>query len=169
MNQQSIEALIEAYGKDIYSFCMYLTQNREDADDLYQQTFLIAIQKNEIDENNNPKSYLTTIAANVWNNHKRKFLWRKKKADVVYLQSEDLEAIAGTGDEVFDTVSKNEEADMVRKLVCELPEKLKVVVLMHYMENMSVEEISQALSIPVGTVKSRIYNAKAKLAERLDV
>lgn len=168
MNPDKFEQYIEMYGRDIYSFCRYLTRNVEDADDLYQQTFLLAIQKDDIDENNNPKAYLTTIAVNIWNNHKRKYLWRKNKADVVYLQSEDLESIADTGDEIYEAVAKKEESEMVRKLVSELPEKLRVVVLMHYMENMSLEEISKALGVPEGTVKSRIYNAKAKLAERLE-
>ncbi|MCQ2523428.1 MAG: RNA polymerase sigma factor [Lachnospiraceae bacterium] len=168
MNQTKLEEYIELYGKDIYSFCRYLTRNVEDADDLYQQTFLVAIQKDDIDEGNNPKSYLITIASNIWNNHKRKFLWRQKKADVVYLQSEDMEAIGDGKDAIIDEVLKEEERQMVQRLVYELPEKLRIVILMHYMEEMSVEEISKALSIPPGTVKSRIYNAKAKLAERME-
>ena len=75
MERVMIETIIEEYGKDIYSFCVYLTGNKHEADDLYQQIFLIAIEKNDIRIDNNPKSYLLSIAVNVWNNKKRKVLW----------------------------------------------------------------------------------------------
>ena len=71
MDSKEFDNIINEYGKDIYSFCLYLTRNKEDADDLYQDS--------------NPKSYLLTIATNVWNNHKRKFLWRKNKSDIDYM------------------------------------------------------------------------------------
>ena len=61
MDPVALEKYINEYGREVYSFCMYLTRNKEDADDLYQQTFLVAYEKNSIDENKNPKSYLITI------------------------------------------------------------------------------------------------------------
>ena len=67
-----------------------MTRNKESAEDLYQQTFLVAWEKGELDENRNPKSYLISIAVNLWNNQKRKYLWRKKKANIIYFQDEDL-------------------------------------------------------------------------------
>ena len=45
MTMKELESCIEAYGKDIYNFCLHLTRDRELAEDLYQDTFLIAIQK----------------------------------------------------------------------------------------------------------------------------
>ena len=75
MNEQLtdlIERLIREYGKDIYSFCVYLTGSRDQADDLYQQTFLTAMEKEDIREEDNPKSYLLSIAANLSNNRRRK-------------------------------------------------------------------------------------------------
>lgn len=59
MNSKKMEEYIEEYGKDVYSFCVYLTRSRQDADDLYQQTFLVAFEKNEIDEAKKPVSYLS--------------------------------------------------------------------------------------------------------------
>ena len=43
MNKQLLEHYIEAYGTDIYSFCIRLTQNREQAEELYQDTFLATV------------------------------------------------------------------------------------------------------------------------------
>ncbi len=167
MNLKQIEKYIKEYGKDVYSFCIYLTRNKEDADDLYQQTFLVAIEKNELDDDRNPKAYLVSIAANIWNNHKRKYLWRKKKADIVYLQGKDMEQIADEAETAYEELVRRDKIELVRKLVYELPDKMKVVILMRYMEELSVDEIAASLNIPSGTVKSRIHQAKERLRERL--
>ena len=56
---------------------------------------------------------------------------------------------------------------MVRNLVDKLPDKYRMVILMFYMEEMSLNEISDALKIPEGTVKSRLHQAKSRLKERM--
>ena len=165
MNLNMIETYIKDFGKDVYSFCVYLTRNQESADDLYQQTFLIAMDKNELDVNHNPKSYLISIAANVWNNQKRKYLWRKKKADVIHFPDENMQQIADETESVEECVIKNDEIEEVRKQIKNLPEKMKVVILMYYMEGMTINEIAKALKISSGTVKSRLHQAKNKLKE----
>lgn len=165
---KDMEGYLLKYGKEVYSFCAYLTRNKEDTDDLYQQTFLVAIEKKEIDEGNNPKSYLISIAANIWRNHKRKYLWRKKKIDITFLENEDMESIADQKEAICDTLIKKEEITSVRECVYQLPEKMKVVVLMRYMENMSLEEIAERLKIPYGTVQSRMHKAKLILKERME-
>lgn len=167
MDRVFLEKIINEYGKDIYSFCVYLSGSRQEADDLYQQTFLIAIEKNDIDETINPKSYLLAIAANVWNNKKRKNLWRRNKAEIIHYEKESLEQIAGEKDSPENEFIKREELIRVRKLVDELPDKMKMVILLYYMEDMSLEDISKTLGIPIGTVKSRLHQSKKKLKERL--
>ena len=169
MNSDSnmLEKYIEAYGKDVYSFCMYLTHDRNNADDLYQQTFLVAMENDEIDDDRNPKSYLISIAVNLWNNLKRKYSWRRKKVNIVYLNDDSQEEPAA-GDDVEEQVVRRDEEEYVRRLVCELPDKLRAVVLMYYMEEMSLLEIAAALNIPSGTVKSRMHEAKNRLRERLN-
>ena len=167
MSLDYFERYLKEYGKAVYSFCLYLTHNRADADDLYQQTFLTAMEKNEIQENENPKSYLISIAVNLKNNQKRKFLWRKKKFERVESENFDLEAIADTASNTEEQIMQAEEIRMLREAVAELPEKMRIVVLMFYMEEMSILEIAEALQIPDGTVKSRLHQAKEKLSERM--
>ncbi len=165
MNSKKMEEYIEEYGKDVYSFCVYLTRSRQDADDLYQQTFLVAFEKNEIDEAQKPVSYLLSIAANLWNNQKRKTMWRKKKANIIYFQEENLEQIAEDAESVEEALIRRDERETVRKEVDKLPDKMRVVILMYYMEQLSIDEIAKALGIPTGTVKSRLHQAKARLKE----
>lgn len=163
-----IKRLIEDYGKEIYSFCVYLTRSREKADDLYQDTFLVAMEKESIDENNNPKAYLITIATNLWRNQKKKYAIRKQKANVVYLNDENLERLDDDKESIEEKLVREDEVLLVRELVNKLPDKQRIVILMFYMEEMKLDEIAKALKIPLGTVKSRLNQAKSKLKERMN-
>lgn len=167
MHSDIFEKYIENYGKDIYSFCVYLTRNKNDAEDLYQQTFLTAVEKDELDGVQNPKSYFISIAVNLWNNQKRKFLWRKKKADIVYFQDDNLEQLADHAQTVEEQVLRQEEIETVRKCIIGLPDKMRIVILLYYRENLTIDEIALLLKIPSGTVKSRMHQAKNKIKEGL--
>ena len=167
MDQDLMEKYIVDYGKDIYSFCVYLTGSRDKADDLYQQTFLTAIEKGSLDDTQNPKAYLIAIAVNLWKNQKKKYAVRNKKANIIYLEADNPEQLADGSESVEEQLIREEEKRLVRNLVNNLPEKLRIVILMFYMEDMSLSEISEALHIPVGTVKSRIHQAKSRLKERM--
>ena len=167
MDQDLMKKYIVDYGKDVYSFCVYLTGSRDKADDLYQQTFLTAIEKGNLDDSQNPKSYLIAIAVNLWKNQKKKYAVRNKKASIIYLEADNPEQLADGSESVEEQLIREEEKRLVRKLVDSLPNKLRIVILMFYMEDMSLLEISKVLHIPVGTVKSRIHQAKSRLKERM--
>ncbi|MGN0428373.1 MAG: RNA polymerase sigma factor [Agathobacter sp.] len=63
MTIQELEQIIELYGKSIYSFCLQLTRNSVTADDLYQETWLIACRNiKKITYSKNVKSYLLSVA-----------------------------------------------------------------------------------------------------------
>ena len=160
-----IERMIREYGKDIYSFCIYLTGSRDLADDLYQQTFLTVIEKGDIDPDNNPRSYLLGIAVNLRNNQRRKLLFRRNRE---YLESDDVISNISDGNEnMGDELERKERNKEIRKGVALLPEKLRQVVIMYYTEELPVAEIASILNISEGTVKSRLSNARKKLKERL--
>lgn len=161
---RDIEGLIREYGRDIYSFCVYLTGSRDLADDLYQQTFLIALEKNEIDFSANPKSYLLSVAVNVRNNQRRKLLWRRSKFEMVPV---DTELGISSSDDTEEEVIRKERELQVRKAVAELPEKMRQVVVLFYTEEMSITQIAEILKVSEGTVKSRLHNARKTLKERL--
>lgn len=169
MEQDKLEYYVMKYGRDIYSFCVFLTKNRQEADDLYQDTFLRALEKNDINDRENPKSYLISIAINLWNNKKRKFIWRKQKVNVVYSYEEMyIEQIAADSFQTEELAMKRQELNEIRILVSELPEKMRMVVLMYYMEEMTVEEISRLLKISPGTIKSRLHHARKILKEKME-
>lgn len=170
MENQELEVCINEYGKAVYSFCRQLAGNRQEADDLYQDTFLKAVELSEkIDWDNNPKSYLLSVALRIWKNRKRKFAWRKRIADTRSMaEGQDAEADVSTQVSPEEQVIDKEEHVAVRRAVDQLPERLKLVVLLFYMEELPVKQIAAILRIPVGTVLSRLHQARKILKKELE-
>lgn len=76
-----LEECINLYGKDIYGFCRRMSGSLQEGEDLYQDTFLKAMELSaHIDENGNPKSYLLSIAIRLWKNKRRKYALRQTLA-----------------------------------------------------------------------------------------
>ena len=169
VTRQEFAELIETEGKNIYAFCYHLTGNRDNADELYQETMLKAIERQEkIESAGNPKNYLLGIAVGNWKNQKKKYARRQRIAPQEH------------GDETWDfpeapQMSSPEEAylsaelaALVRMETASLKEKYRIPVYLYYSQEMSIEEIARTLHIPRGTVKSRLYTARTMIAERLE-
>lgn len=171
MTHVELEQFIAEYGADIYSFCCCLTGSRQEADDLYQETFLRAVEKQKhLDMSGSPKSYLLSVAVYLWKNQRRKAGWRRRIADTEYYGREDTEMSRedSSDDLPEQKVIRQEMQKTVRAAVLRLPDKMKVTVLLYYMEERSVEEIAEILRIPKGTVKSRLHQARKILRKELE-
>ena len=168
MNKQLLEHYIEAYGTDIYSFCIRLTQNRELAEELYQDTFLAMCEKEDWKEEGNVKSYLLGITIKLWQNRKRKFAWPKRiAAEIPVSKEQGLEAFSADENLEQHMVSK-EEQEAVWKAVYKLPEQLRIVILLYYMEDFKVAEIAEKLSLSISNVKSKLMRARRYLKQELE-
>ena len=168
MNKQLLEHYIEAYGTDIYSFCIRLTQNREQAEELYQDTFLAMCEKEDWKKDGNVKSYLLGITIKLWQNRKRKFAWRKRiAAEIPISKEQGLEAFSADENLEQHMVSK-EEQEAVWKAVYKLPEQLRIVILLYYMEDFKVAEIAEKLSLSISNVKSKLMRARRYLKQELE-
>lgn len=170
MTKQELEVCIDKYNKDIYSFCLYLTGSPQEADDLYQDTFLTAVEcKEKIEFGNNPKSYLLSIALRIWKNRKRKYAWRRRIADIQPIAEErDAEMAKSAESSPEERIARQEKDMSVRMAVNKLPDKLKIVVLLFYMEDLSTAQIAETVKIPAGTVLSRLHRARRILKKELE-
>lgn len=172
MDIDELIELVKLHGKSIYGFCYKLTGNKEDTDDLYQETFLKAMElRLKLDETLNPKAYLISVAVQLHRNHRRKLAWRRKIAPTFELD----EAAAGVAD-LFSREAAPEDAvlslelhAMIQQAAHRLNDKLKLPLYMYYTAEMTVEEIASALKIPQGTVKSRLHKARTTVRKELEV
>lgn len=170
MTKQELEMCVNEYGRDIYSFCKHLTNNLQEADDLYQDTFLTATgSMDKIDYGNNPKSYLLSIALRIWKNKKRKYAWRKRIADMQPI-ADEREMSLGESTELSpeERIVGKERDESIRMAVSRLPEKLRIAVLLFYMEDLPTAQIARVMKIPAGTVLSRLHQARKILRKELE-
>lgn len=169
MEQRELEQLIGMYGRDIYSFCCYLTRNKQEADDLYQDTFVKAFEMQAFPEDKEgAKNLLLSVALRFWKEQKRKAARRRRIEEEQYIPQELKNAeISESLDTPEEHMIRNERNAYVRSCVEKLPEKMKVIVLLYYMEQRKMEEIVELTGVPMGTVKSRLHRAKKILAKEL--
>ncbi len=178
MERQALANLIDRYGNDIYRYCYHLAMNREEADDLYQDTFLKAVMMSHRLESVAPapsqeteevlrkdRNFLIGIATNLWKNRYRKL---KRRREVVSSDQFEGEFSVDSGIDVQADLEKQEILHGLRREIRELPEKLRVVIHLYYTAEMGTGEISRVLHIPAGTVMSRLHLARKRLRERLE-
>ncbi len=170
MTKQELEQCIDAYGTDIYSFCMHLAPNVQEAEELYQDTWMKVVEKLEIiDSMGNVKSYCLSVALKLWKNKKRKFAWRKRIAGTRdYLDEEGQEYLSDGRATSEEQILERERDKLVWNAVNALPEKMKTVVLLYYMQDLNLAQIAETADIPVGTVKSRLHQARLLLRKKLE-
>jgi len=175
MTVAEFEHFLEAYERDVFTFCRYLANNTDTAGDLYQETALAAFQMiDRIDKNSNPKSLLFAIAAGKWKNMRRKSFRRQSIAPELPLEDWANTATAQSPTEdaaqspTEDAAQNSLQQQAIHNAVAEMKDKFRVPLILHYFDNCPTEEIAQVCNIPVGTVKSRLHKARALLKKTLE-
>ena len=172
LEDAALEELVWRHGHAVYRFCYKLTGNQADADDLYQETFLKALElQPKLDDTLNPESYLIGIAVRLWQNKRRKWFRRQRIAPAKDWDDAVPERAVGNGrpSSPEEIAIHNELSAMIRDAVDQLPDKYRFPLLMFYTAELSLGEIAKALNIPQGTVKSRLHKARKLLEKRLEV
>ncbi len=171
MNNMQLEQCIREYGKNVYAFCSQLTGNKQEAEELYQDTFLKAVElKEKMDRERNPGSYLISIALRIWKNKKRKYAWRNRIAKTEVFTEEMAGGESGRQeDSTEETFFRKEQQRQVREAVAKLEEKYRIPVYLYYSQQFTTEQIGKVLKLPQGTVKSRLYKARKLLKKELEV
>lgn len=169
MKQEELENYIDTYGRDLYSFCRSVTGSRQEADDLYQDTFLRLYELGEkLVVRANPKSFLMGVAFNLYRNHKRKLSVRQRILGASVSIDETAESIPAEGQDTEDMVILQEESQIVRRAVEKLPDKYRIPILLYYMEELPQADIAAVMQISESAVKTRLHRAKKILREKLE-
>lgn len=169
------EKLVTRYQNKIMGYVGRMVNgDREEAEDITQETFIKAYRS--LDSFRGQASFSTwlyKIATNLCIDRART---KKRRPQQAYSLDEpmDKDEEGGGGREISDSrfepskgVERDELRTLVRETVGEMPEKQRQVLIMCDLQGMPYEEIAEALDIPLGTVKSRIFHARADLARRL--
>lgn len=172
MNNLEFEQFVSVQGKEILRFCRMTAGNSEDGDELYQDTMLKLMEKIEqLDPEQNLKSYCLSISILLWKNKKRKYARHFRMVPTESM--EELEEQGGGRSTLAETeteqiILKKEAIKTVQKVVAALPQKLRLPIYLYYSAEMPIKEIAECLCIPESTVKSRMRKAKAVLKKDLE-
>lgn len=167
-NNQALELLIKRYLKPIYGFVFRYVNNQADAEDIAQDTFF-RLWRNlkKFQPEKNLKAWLFAIAKNTTID----FLKKKKTIAFSALEAKNDEGQANSiietisdpaplPDELFDRANLATE---VNAALSQLPLKYQNVLVLHYREQLTFQEISEIENEPINTVKSRHLRALLKL------
>ena len=165
--RRSFDEIVQQHKHRIFSYISRLTNDSPDAEDLTQEVFVRAYQSLHAFRHDAAiDTWLYRIATNLVIDRFR----RDRRAP------QRVEPPEGDPPTEWPAVREQDpqahaELDELRRQVlraiASLPEKLRYAVVLHDLEGLSYEEVAQALGVPVGTVKSRLFNGRALLRARL--
>jgi RNA polymerase sigma-70 factor (ECF subfamily) len=169
-NQQAFAEIVELYKDKVFQVAYRMVGNMHEAQDVAQEAFLRAYTNiDRFDIDRKFSTWLFRIATNVAIDR-----LRKKKPDY-YLQEEvkgsdglTYESQLAAEDELpDDQVVKLERQEWVQAEINQLPPKYRTAIILRYIEDLSINEISEILNIPPSTVKTRIHRGREALRKRM--
>lgn len=161
--KKQFEKYISDYGVSLTKLCLSLTNNQNDAKDLYQATWEKAMRKYKRYDKSKPfDKWLYTICVNTYRDELRRF---DKKNVLDFKSDEEKERFLSSIP--YEEVDHDEYIALYDAMKI-LSADLKEVLVLFYFKDYSVEELSEILSIPEGTIKSRLNRARNKLRKELD-
>ena len=161
--------IMRRWERKIFALCFGMLGREDDARDAAQETFIAAYKAMaNFRGEARVSSWLHRIAVNQCLTIKRR---QKSRAEDLLNDDERAEEqtfVAGPRDSPSKTAERTERMTLVRQAVGALPSELRQVVVMKEFEEMTFQEISDTLELPLSTVKSRLYTALKQLKMRLE-
>ncbi|MBU8920388.1 MAG: sigma-70 family RNA polymerase sigma factor [Bacteroidales bacterium] len=167
-DEKAFEELLVKYRGPVFSICMRMVKNPMDAEDLAQDVF---IRTFNVLDRYNPSYPFSSWLYRITSNLCIDFI-RRRKSGVVSLD----EPVSGSDGEMSrqipaDTIDPDREMEnremmeVLEQAIADLPEHYRIIVILRHQEQLSYEEISDNLGIPLGTVKARIHRARNMIKE----
>ena len=154
--------LVAATSERLYRLAFHLMRDRDEAEDVVQETFIRAWQRrSDLRDPSAVMPWLSRIARNAARDRLR---WWRRRPERARAEAESA-APAAPADQAL---IGEERAAEVRRALDVLSEKHRVILLLREVEDMSYEQIAELLDLPVGTVESRLHRARSALAGKLD-
>lgn len=169
-DQSAYADIVNLYQHKLYQVCYRMLNNKQESEDIAQEAFIRAyINLHTFDQKRKFSTWIYRIATNLCIDR-----IRKKKPDY-YLDAE----VAGTdGLDMYSKIASTEQLpeqqleqmelqERIQYEISRLPEKYRSVIVLKYIEELSLQDISEILDMPLGTVKTRIHRGREALRKQL--
>lgn len=162
--RSAFNALVECYQRRLYNYCYRMVGNADDASDMAQEAFVRAWRNLGGFRVGEPFSpWLYRIAHNVCIDHLR----RKPAALSLDVELEEGRDPPDKADGPEDALDSAETRRAIQAAISALPEKYRAVMLLRHGQDMSLDEISEALELPLNTVKVHLFRAREQMKKLL--
>jgi RNA polymerase sigma-70 factor (ECF subfamily) len=171
-DEAAFHEIVSRYKNSLYAFLWQFLNRPDLVEDVFQETFLQLFSSRASFDHTRPlRPWLFTIAANKAKDALRK--WQRTAAvpigtisDSEEMSFDDmLNTISADMTMPYEELEKNEIAIQVERIIANMPENLREILLLAYFQKFSYKQMAQMLSIPIGTVKSRLHTAVARFAK----
>ena len=170
-DQNAYADIVNLYQHKLYQICYRMLSNKQEAEDIAQEAFVRAyINLHSYDQKRKFSTWLYRIATNLCIDR-----IRKKKPDY-YLDAQvpgtdglDMYSQIASDEKLpEETVEQMELQERIQYEISRLPDKYRSVIVLKYIEELSLQEISEILDMPLGTVKTRIHRGREALRKQLN-
>jgi RNA polymerase sigma-70 factor (ECF subfamily) len=162
-----LDRLIEQYQHRLLRYLVYLSGNRELAEDLFQETWLRVLERgHQYDGKHEFSTWLYAVARNLTIDYLRK----KSPVSLDGLRDDEEHAPFEPADSrpiAWEVLQQHEQAERVGAALLSLPAEYRETVMLRFQEGMALDEIAAVTGAPLGTVKSRLYRGLNMLMSRL--
>ncbi|MHC4617688.1 MAG: RNA polymerase sigma factor [Planctomycetota bacterium] len=170
--EEAFREIVSRYQESLYAFLRHFLNQHDLIEDVFQETFLQLFTSRESFDTDRPlRPWLFTIAAN-----KAKDALRKQQRTATTPIGPIAESQEMSFDDVFNTLTsdttrpyeqleRSETASRVREIIASMPENLREILILAYFNRFSYKQMAEILSIPIGTVKSRLHTAIGRFAK----
>jgi RNA polymerase sigma-70 factor (ECF subfamily) len=167
--------LVRRYEKELFGYLRHYLGNAEMAEDVFQQTFLqVHLKCDQFEPGRKVRPWLYTVATNQAIDYRRRNR-RHRISSLSRAAEHNSQEEAGALEELLggaetgpaDNAESAEQYDALRRAIDALTESSRQVVMLVYFQGLKYREAAHILSVPVGTIKSRLHAAMLKLTESL--
>lgn len=146
-----------------YNLARWLTRNPHDADDVVQEAYLRAFRFFETARGSDYRAWLLTIVRNTC------YTWLQQNRRPAAVLEDDVAEPEAAQTNPETLLIRNVDTELLKQAVEELPVEFREVVVLRELEGMSYKEISGIISVPLGTVMSRLARARDRLQKSLSM
>lgn len=167
-NKLVFEHLVRPHFDRLFRLAWRLAGSKADAEDLFQELLIKAFGKlDELVNIDQPGPWLCRVMYNLYVDDRRRFARQRiHTVEEGHLPGDGLAGLPGADDPVYNN-QRIEQLQRLDKALAQLNDEHRLVVLLHDTEGYKLKEIQDLTGVPVGTVKSRLHRARARLRDIL--
>jgi len=171
-DRDAFDKLVRGYEKRVYNLAYRLSGHYDEANDISVDAFLRVFQALKLFRGDaNFSTWLFRIVTNVYLDRRKRSRNKQHLSLEEYIELEEnsvARQIVDPSPTPGMVAEHRERSDMLQNAIDALPDYQRAMVVLYHTEGLSYEEIASVLSLPIGTVKSRLNRARLTLREKLE-